>query len=76
MTAVPSEETPTLKSLLETVATALGNTPAICRKHYVHPWLIEQFLAGTLMDTVAKHGDASGYRELTRDEVLLLSLLP
>lgn len=76
VTAVPSEETPTLKSLLETVATALGNTPAICRKHYVHPWLIEQFLSGTLLEAIAKRSDVSGHRELTRDEVLLLSLLP
>jgi len=76
VTAVPPEETPTLKALLETVATVLGNTPAICRKHYVHPWLIEKFMAGTLMDTVAKQGVVSGHRELTLDEKLLLSLLP
>ena len=31
----------TLKSMLEPVAAALGNTPAISRKSYVHPALIE-----------------------------------
>ena len=31
----------TLKDILEPVAEALGNTPAISRKSYVHPALIE-----------------------------------
>src|SRR3546814_10403902 len=31
----------TLKEMLEPVAEALGNTPAISRKSYVHPALIE-----------------------------------
>ena len=31
----------TLKTVLEPVAEALGNTPAISRKSYVHPKLIE-----------------------------------
>lgn len=30
-----------MKTLLEPVAEALGNTPAISRKSYVHPCLIE-----------------------------------
>jgi DNA topoisomerase-1 len=30
-----------LKSVMEPVAEALGNTPAISRKSYVHPALIE-----------------------------------
>ncbi|PTQ09912.1 DNA topoisomerase [Sphingomonas oleivorans] len=32
---------PSLKAMLEPVAAALGNTPAISRKSYVHPALIE-----------------------------------
>ena len=30
------------------IATRLGNTPTICRKSYVHPHVIEAFLAGDL----------------------------
>ena len=30
------------------VATYLGNTPAVCRKSYVHPAVIDAFVAGTL----------------------------
>lgn len=36
-----------LKAMLEPVAQALGNTPAIARKSYVHPALIELAKAGT-----------------------------
>ena len=36
----------TLKALLEPVADALGNTPAISRKSYVHPTLLELVTSG------------------------------
>lgn len=39
------EEKLSLKSVLEPVAEALGNTPAISRKSYVHPRLIDAVLA-------------------------------
>ena len=45
-----------LKSVMEPVAEALGNTPAISRKSYVHPALIE----------AAKDSGAIGNRELPR----------
>jgi DNA topoisomerase-1 len=37
-----------VKRVLCEVAKKLGNTPAICRKSYVHPVVIETFLAGEL----------------------------
>ncbi|MCC6531425.1 MAG: DNA topoisomerase IB [Burkholderiales bacterium] len=37
--------------VLGEVAKKLGNTPAICRKSYVHPVVIESFLAGKLVRT-------------------------
>lgn len=39
-------ETLTLKAMLEPVAEALGNTPAISRKSYVHPALIDVVTSG------------------------------
>jgi DNA topoisomerase-1 len=45
-----------LKSMIEPVAEALGNTPAISRKSYVHPALIE----------AAKDAGAIGERKLPR----------
>lgn len=37
-----------LKSAIETVSQSLGNTPAICRKCYIHPGLMDAYLAGEL----------------------------
>jgi DNA topoisomerase-1 len=34
------------------VSGQLGNRPAICRKYYVHPVVIQSFLEGTLRDTL------------------------
>ncbi|MFT3964833.1 MAG: DNA topoisomerase IB [Sphingobium sp.] len=45
-----------LKSMLACVAEALGNTPAISRKSYVHPALID----------LAKSGEAEAWRKATR----------
>jgi DNA topoisomerase-1 len=33
---------------IKTVAQRLGNTPAVCRKCYVHPAVLECYLAGKL----------------------------
>jgi DNA topoisomerase-1 len=35
-----------IKAAIETVSMSLGNTPTICRKCYVHPALLETYLAG------------------------------
>lgn len=45
-----------LKTMLEQVADALGNTPAISRKSYVHPALL----------TLAREGDQEAWRAATR----------
>ena len=53
------------------VAQRLGNTPAVCRKCYVHPAVVDAFLAGeleALPPTRARKG-------LRREEVALLYFL-
>jgi DNA topoisomerase-1 len=57
-----------LVEAIKLVAKRLGNTPATCRKHYVHPRVIEAFLAGKL-------GTADGNGDLAFHEAALLSLL-
>ncbi|PWF42461.1 DNA topoisomerase IB [Massilia glaciei] len=63
---------------IESVAERLGNTPAICRKCYVHPAVIEAYLEGT---TLAMPGGGAGQapdeetRGLRAEEVALLELL-
>ena len=53
------EKRPITKATLQvvaTVATRLGNTPAICRKCCIHPALFEAYLAGSLSVTVPIEG--------------------
>jgi DNA topoisomerase-1 len=38
----------TVRRAVEAVARRLGNTPAICRKSYVHPTVVESYLDGSL----------------------------
>ena len=39
---------------IETVAKHLGNTPAVCRRCYIHPEIFEGYLDGTLLETLAE----------------------
>lgn len=60
------------------VAGQLGNRPAICRKYYIHPVVIQSFLAGTLGDTLkesAAGDDEDGSNGLRRLEAQVLQLL-
>jgi DNA topoisomerase-1 len=54
------------------VAQALGNTPTICRRCYVHPAVIDAYLEGTLHDRMA---DPPAIAGLDPDEEALLALL-
>jgi DNA topoisomerase-1 len=49
-----------------TTAAGLGNTPAICRKCYVHPAVIEAFAAGKLKDATGPRlpGLSAGERRI------------
>ena len=42
-----------LNQLIDQVAERLGNTRAVCRKCYIHPAVIESWLAGTLAEEMA-----------------------
>jgi DNA topoisomerase I len=39
---------------VERVAKHLGNTPAVCRRCYIHPEIFEGFLDGTLLAVLAE----------------------
>ncbi|HZP18712.1 MAG TPA: DNA topoisomerase IB [Bauldia sp.] len=54
-----------LREAIEEVADRLGNTPTVCRKCYVHPAVIESYLAGNLaLDAEARAG--KGFRKEER----------
>lgn len=64
---------------IKAVAKELGNTPAVCRKAYVHPAVLEAYLAGNISAQdakdeleveIAEHGNA-----LRQEELVLLDLL-
>jgi DNA topoisomerase-1 len=61
---------------IEAVAGLLGNTPAVCRKSYVHPGVVDSYRDGT-MATVANRRSRSSARVagLRADEIALLILL-
>jgi DNA topoisomerase I len=42
---------------IEAVAQRLGNTPAICKKCYIHPEIMNAYLDGTMIDTFRKRAD-------------------
>ncbi len=43
-----------VKEAIERAADRLGNTPAVCRKCYVHPDLIARYLKGALIERLAR----------------------
>jgi DNA topoisomerase I len=53
------------------VATRLGNTPAVCRRSYIHPAVLDHFLLGRL----AELPKARQRQRLEREEVALLNFL-
>jgi DNA topoisomerase-1 len=65
-----------LTQAITSVAAQLGNTPAICRKCYVHPALLDGYLDGTLCDTLVRltteTRDVGGLRP---EEAVLLAFL-
>ena len=68
-----------VKAIAE-VAARLGNTPSVCRKCYVHPAVLETYLAGSREAAAAAKEEmeeeaAQSGCALRREEMLLLELL-
>lgn len=60
------------------VAERLGNTPAICRQCYIHPYIIETYLKGELAEMLDPSKDVLGCEEiegLSDEESAVLALL-
>jgi DNA topoisomerase IB len=68
-----------LRAAIVQVAARLGNTPAICRKCYVHPDVISAYLDGTLMRDLARRSPKPSRRRhngsLEPEEAAVLALL-
>ena len=63
---------------VEAVSKMLGNTPAICRKCYIHPAIFDGYLDGSLMEGLAARAEAQlehPDHALTADEVAVTAFL-
>lgn len=56
------------------VAEQLGNTPAVCKKYYIYPALVEAFLEGTLFDRLDSQ-PPTNIPGLEADEDVLIGLV-
>ncbi|HEX8297222.1 MAG TPA: DNA topoisomerase IB [Chthoniobacteraceae bacterium] len=63
---------------IEAVASTLGNTPAVCRKCYVHPVILESYLQGNTIATLQQRVSSKLDRSLAAmrpDEAAVMVLL-
>ena len=67
-----------LKDAISAVAKVLGNTPAVCRKCYVHPAVLETYLSGNLIEGLKTRTEKTleeSLGDLRADEAAVLSFL-
>jgi len=60
---------------IECVAARLGNTPTICRKCYIHPFVLDSYRDGTLLAQAAEQRAHSKKHGLKPEEAMVLDLL-
>jgi len=63
---------------IENVARHLGNTPTICRKCYVHPFVLDSYMEGTMAETLgerARQDLKHSLSSLSGEEAAVLALL-
>jgi DNA topoisomerase I len=72
--AKPTGAKKQIVSAIKLAAERLGNTPAVCRKCYVHPGIFEAYLRGRVVPRVAGVGARAGAK-LRADEKAVLAFL-
>ncbi len=66
---------------IEKVSKLLGNTPAICRKCYIHPRIFDGYLDGSLADALKDRAEAAlspegrAHTDLSAEEVAVVAFL-
>lgn len=70
-----TEAQSTVVRTVEAVAERLGNTPAVCRAHYVHPAVLDGYAAGTLAEAWATFRREEPSPQLRPDEHVTLRYL-
>jgi DNA topoisomerase I len=64
-----------LADAIERVAKRLGNTPAVCRKSYIHPGVVEEFLANGALELIEKAARSESPHALSRHEAAVVGLV-
>ncbi len=67
-----------VRDAIQAVAKMLGNTPAICRKCYVHPIVLESYLSGDAIEGLKRSAEetlAESLEDLSSAEAAVLSFL-
>jgi len=67
-----------VRAAIETVAARLGNTPTICRKCYIHPEILTQYLGGDLMLSIQSEVESELREDLAGlrpEEAAVLAIL-
>ena len=66
-----------LVQAIKNVAEQLGNTPAVCRKCYIHPVVLECYMGGELLKTLESAGKRAPKNPyaLRQEEAELMFLL-
>jgi DNA topoisomerase-1 len=62
----PSERAVT--AAVKHAAAVLGNTPAVCRRAYIHPGLVDLYLSGRFAEAWERSAAVEAAREFLRDE--------
>jgi DNA topoisomerase-1 len=57
------------------VSQLLNNTPAVCRKSYIHPDILDGYLEGELEKSWASFCEKDALKGLAREECIVLSYL-
>ena len=75
----PAESQPAAKkNIVEAVkqtAKRLGNRPAMCRKYYIHPAVLDSYTDGTLFDVMSQAQPQDAQFGLAREEMAVMQLL-
>jgi DNA topoisomerase-1 len=67
-----------VKDAIAAVARVLGNTPAVCRKCYVHPAVLETYLDGSLIEGLKNRTEKTlekSFEHLRSEEAAVLTFL-
>lgn len=71
----PTRAKRNIREAIRLVAERLGNTPAVCRRSYIHPLLIEAYMDGSLFEWQLRHPEIDAMEGLNPDEARFLAFL-